>query len=254
VTLGHVCECGPLSTGGLWAEPGLREVPNAHQIGNPILQVDSELRDVIIPKAPETGGEVSNHTLSLHLIYEVDDPSRYLNPDCVADFTQIAFEQGEENVVKVRWLGGQRGYPKPKELKAVVGIMEGYIGEAMVAYSGFAAYEKAKISADIMRRRFNIDNIKAEDYRIDFVGVNATLGPLAPEPAAPPNEVMVRIAARTRTRKDAEKVAKMGDYLFLLGPAGTSERYKLVKEKFGIYPVLVPRDVVKPKVYIKEVK
>jgi hypothetical protein len=251
--IGHLLECSGLVTGAWWVEPGLREVPGLYNIGYPIVEVDSELKNVIITKAPETGGLVSVDTLSVHLGYEVNDPTRYVTPDAIVDFTKVYFEQVGENLVRLRWFEGARASAKPEKLKAIVGINEGYAGEALIAYGGWAAYDKAKMSANIVKQRFSTDKIQMDDYLIEFIGVNATLGSLAREPREQPNEVMLRVVARTRSYKEAKKIAKMADYMSMLGPYGATERYGFVKEVLGVYPVLVPREVVREEVSLTEV-
>ena len=253
LTIGHLLECSGLVTGGWWIEPGLREVPDPHNIGYPIVQLDSELKNVTITKTPGTGGILNVNTLSVHLGYEVNDPTGYVTPDAIVDLTKVYFEQAGENVVRIHWLDGPRAGAKPEKLKAIVGINEGYAGEALVVYGGWAAYEKAKMSAEIVKRRFIVDKIQMDDYLIEFIGVNATLGSCAPEPKEQPNEIILRVVARTQEYKEAKKIAKIADYMSMLGPYGATERYGFVKEVLGVYPVLVPRQFVTEEVNLTEV-
>jgi hypothetical protein len=56
----------------------------------------------VITKVDGTGGLVSPATCKAQLLWEVGDPRRYLTPDVVADFTDIAFETAGADEVRPR--------------------------------------------------------------------------------------------------------------------------------------------------------
>ena len=64
-----------------------------------------------------------------------------------------------------------------------IGCTEGFIGEDMFFYAGPGAVRRAQLAKRILEERFRIVDLKAEDFRIDFLGLNAIHGeatPLAP--------------------------------------------------------------------------
>src|SRR5262245_29228067 len=84
--VGHLLECAGQITGGYFADPGYKDVPNLARLGFPLADV-SEDGSAVIGKLPETGGRVSLKTCKEQLLlYEVHDPARYCQPDVVADF------------------------------------------------------------------------------------------------------------------------------------------------------------------------
>mgnify|MGYP000929683678 CR=1 FL=1 len=89
----------------------------------------------------------------------------------------------------------------------------------------------------------------AEDLRIDFLGINAIHGDATPADAPEPWEVAVRVAARTRTREEANKVGREVDGMAVSGVAHTGKRVPhadRVREVIGVWSTLVPREAVRP--------
>lgn len=89
---GHLLECGAQVTGGYYANPPLKEVPELWNIGFPIIEF-SEDGHFTVEKLPQTGGLLSTETVKEQLIYEIHNPKEYLTPDVVVDFSQIKVEE-----------------------------------------------------------------------------------------------------------------------------------------------------------------
>src|SRR4051812_16185700 len=81
---GHLLECGAQVTGGYYADPGFKDVPDLAHVGFPIASIDSN-GDCTLTKAEGTGGCIDEHTVAEQLLYEVHDPAAYLTPDVTAD-------------------------------------------------------------------------------------------------------------------------------------------------------------------------
>ena len=146
--------------------------------------------------------------------------------------------------VRVTNIGGK---PRTPTLKVSIGCTEGFIGEDMFFYAGPGALRRAKLARKVLEERFKIVNLKAEDVRIDFLGLNAIHGDATPAWAPEPYEIAVRVAARTRTREEAVKVGREVDGMAVSGIAHTGKRVPhqdRTREVIGVWSALVPRERV----------
>ncbi|MBN9001716.1 MAG: DUF1446 domain-containing protein, partial [Rhizobiales bacterium] len=137
---GHLLECAGQITGGYFADPGFKDVVGLARLGFPIGEV-SEDGGLVITKVAGSGGEVSARTCKEQLLYEVHDPARYMQPDVVADFSQVTVEEIGPDRVRV---SGGRGTQRPDTLKISVGYVDGYIGEGQMSYAGPGAEARAR--------------------------------------------------------------------------------------------------------------
>ena len=243
--IGHLMECGAQVTGGYFADPGFKDVPNPWDLAFPIVEVDSDGNGVIT-KLPGTGGRVDLMTVKEQMFYEVHDPANYLTPDVVVDFTTSQLEQVGPDRVRIT---GASGKPRPRTLKVSIGCTEGFIGEDMFFYAGPGALRRARLARTILEERFRIVGLAAEDMRIDFLGQNAIHGDMSPDTGAEPYEVAVRVAARTRTKEEALKVGREVDAMAVAGVGMTGKRVPhqdRTREVIGIWSTLVPREEVPP--------
>jgi acyclic terpene utilization AtuA family protein len=250
--VGHLMECAAQCTGGYFADPGYKEVPGLARLGFPIAIVDGG-GDAVVTKLPTAGGLVTTRTLKEQLLYEIHDPSAYVTPDVVADFTHVRFEEIGKDRVAVR---GGAGSARTGTLKACVGCHEGYVAEDWFFFAGPGALEKAKLAREVLEERFRIVDLRAEDVRIDFLGVNAVHGELSPAPVAPPYEIGVRVAARARDLREVTKVVREVDGMAVCGLAGTGKRVpprERTREVIGLHSILLPRDEVGVEVRFVEV-
>lgn len=249
--VGHLLECAAQCMGGYYADPGYKEVPDLARIGFPLAEVDAE-GDAVITKLPQAGGMVTAATLTEQLLYEIHDPAAYLTPDVVADFSGVQFQQLAKDRVRV---SGGRGRPRTDTLKACVGCHEGYLAEDWFFFAGPGALEKAEYARTLLEERFRIVELRAEEVRIDFLGVNAVHGPISPRPASPPYEVGVRVAAKGRELREVNKVVREVDAMAVCGLAATGKRVpprERVREVIGLHSILIPRSQVNVELKIME--
>lgn len=249
ITLGHVVECAAGCTGGMssrWAE-----MPSMGKAGFPILEVDSD-GTAVVTKCDGTGGRVDEFTIKEHLLYEIGDPKNYVMPDGVADFTTVQVrEVGPDRV----HLSGMSGKSRPDNFKVLIGYNDGWIGEGMLFFPWPDAIGRANKARETLLERFERMELKSKDIHFDLVGVNMLHGPAAaPDPTVEPNEVGLRVAVRTESRDEAEKVRRACANLWIMGPGGTSFGVPLKpRPVVAIWPTLIPRSLITHTVNMFEV-
>lgn len=86
---GHIIECGGQASGGNFTD--WETVENIEEIGFPIIEAYPN-GDFFVTKHEGTGGLVSEMTVKEQLLYEIGDPSSYITPDVIADFTSISIK------------------------------------------------------------------------------------------------------------------------------------------------------------------
>ena len=252
IVVGHLLECAGHVTGGYFADPPYKTVPDLYRLGFPIAEITAE-GETIITKTPGSGGVVSTATCAEQMLYEVDDPANYIEADVVTDFSDIGFEQVGPDRVKIE--GTVRGKPKPDLLKVNLGVREGYRAEGTIYYAGPGAYERAKLAADVIRQRLEkVTALQADALRFDFIGINALYGPPSGEVNNPPWEVGLRVAGRTRSRDEAWKIMHELETIDNNGPAaiGRGLRSEEITEILGYYSTFVPRETVETEVIVRE--
>ena len=241
--IGHLMECGAQVTGGYFSDPGFKDVPEPWNFGFPIAEVQPD-GTAVLSKVAGTGGDINLRTVKEQMLYEVHDPANYLTPDVVVDFTSAKLEQVGPGRVKVWGIGGK---PRTPTLKVSIGCTEGFIGEDMFFYAGPGALRRAELAKRVLTERFRIVGLEAEEVRIDFLGLNAIHGAATPPDAPEPYEIAVRVAARTRTREQANKVGREVDGMAVSGIGHTGKRVPhadRVRDVIGVWSSLVPREAV----------
>lgn len=244
--VGHLLECGGQVTGGYYADPGKKDVPDPWHIGFPIAEVD-ESGDLTLSKVDGTGGIVTKDTCKEQMIYEIHDPANYFTPDCVADFSQVTMTETAKDVVAI---SGGNGKEKTDTYKVSLGYKDCFIGEGEIGYGGPNALERGKLALEIVKERLAMTGVKTDEIRYDLIGVNALF---SSSPDREANEVRIRVAGRTRTREDAVKIGNEVETLYTNGPSGGGGASKKVSEVVSVASILVPKADIDSDVIIKEV-
>jgi len=232
---GHLMECGAQITGGYFADPGYKEVPELWNVGFPIMEV-TENGEYHITKLANAGGLVSLATVKEQLLYEIHDPANYLTPDVIADFSSVQVEEVVKDVVKV--FGGS-GKPKTGLLKTSIGYKDGYIAEAEISYGGAGSVERAKLAKTIMQKRLAAQDIEPIEIRYDFIGLNSLYANETFDMQEAP-ETRLRIAARTEEETVANTIVREAMSLYTNGPAGGGGIRSNIKEIVSIGSILIP--------------
>ncbi|MEX3981157.1 acyclic terpene utilization AtuA family protein [Paraburkholderia sp. EG287A] len=240
--VGHLLECAGQVTGGYFADPGFKDVPDLARLGFPIGEVSAD-GSVVVTKVPHAGGRVTEATCKEQLLYEIHDPQRYLQPDVVADFSGVRVV--EEARDRVRVTGG-RGSTRTRTLKVSVAYVDGYIGEGQISYGGPGAVERARLALDIVRERLAITGVDTSELRFDLIGVNALYGDALAARHDAPYEVRVRVAGRAANAKEAARIGNEVETLYTNGPAGGGGVTKSTREVLAVQSVLLPREQVNP--------
>ena len=240
--VGHLLECGAQVTGGYYADPGYKDVPNIATLGYPIAEIRND-GQCTITKPPGTGGRVDVHTVTEQLLYELHDPAAYLTPDVVADITEVVLEADGIDRVKVN---GVRGHPATGTLKVIVCAEQGWLSEGEISYAGRRAEGRARLAADILRHR--LATVGAT-LRVDLIGVASVLGDdggrwLAAKPAGEASDVRLRVAMRHADRSVAERLAREVTALYTCGPAGGGGVRTSIRRRLSTRSCLVPREAV----------
>lgn len=246
--VGHLLECAGQVTGGYFADPGLKDVPDLARLGFPVAEV-SEDGSAVITKVKGSGGRVTPATCKEQLLYEIHDPSQYITPDVVADFTGVTVEASGVDCVTVR---GGRGRPRTDTLKVCIGCLDGCIGEGQISYGGTGAVARAKLARDIVLERLEIAGFRYDDIRTELIGVDALHGQNIPRDPGEPYEVRLRVAGRSPTLDEALRIGNEVETLYTNGPAGGGGAAKAAREVISMLSVLIPRSLIETTLHIEE--
>jgi hypothetical protein len=238
---GHLLECGSQVTGGVFWDPGFKDVPDPADIGFPIAEVTAA-GSLGITKAEDTGGLVDLRTVKEQLLYEVHDPAEYITPDVVLDITACTLEQTGPDHVAVR---GLRGRPAPERLKVTACFEGGFLGEGEVSLAGPNALARARATADVLLERLRRRGLDVR-ARADLIGVASVHdgdgGALWRAYAGPePEDIRVRLAVEGASRDDVEQAAREALALLCCGAAGTSGARWRVTPRLHTRSYLIPR-------------
>jgi len=241
---GHTIECGAQCSGGNCLV-NWEHIPDLANVGYPIVEAQPD-GSFDITKHPGTGGRITVAGVTEQLVYEMGDPTAYITPDCIADFTTIRLVQAGKDRVRV---SGVRGRPATDKLKVSIAYSYGYKAVGTLVYAWPDAYKKATAADRVLRQRLKDLGLAFEAILTEFVGADATHGRLALEraPLDELPEVQLRVVERF-TREIAP--------LILNGPpsvTGFAGGRPKPEEIVAYWPALVDKRMVEPCVEIVEV-
>ena len=241
---GHLLECAGQVTGGYFADPGYKDVPDLARLGFPIGEVGED-GSLVVTKVAGSGGAVTAQTCKEQLLYEVHDPTRYLQPDVTADFSKVRVEEIARDRVRV---GGGRGTERPATLKVSVGYVDSYIGEGQISYAGPGSLARGRLALEIVRERLKLTGVAASELRFDLIGVDALHGANLAARASEPYEVRVRVTGRTENLREAVRIGNEVETLYTNGPAAGGGVFKSARDVVAVASVLLPRELARPQV------
>jgi len=241
---GHLLECAGQITGGYFADPGYKDVADLARLGFPIGEVGED-GSLVITKVEGSGGAVTAQTCREQLLYEVHDPKQYIQPDVVADFSQVTVEEIAPDRVRV---SGGRGSRRTDTLKVSVGYVDSYIGEGQISYAGPGAVARGRLALEIVRERLKLTGVAASELRFELIGVDSLHGSEVSARASEPYEVRVRVAGRTENLREATRIGNEVETLYTNGPAAGGGAFKSARDVVAVASVLLPRELAKPQV------
>ncbi|MFT3821449.1 MAG: DUF1446 domain-containing protein [Rubrivivax sp.] len=235
---GHLLECGAQVTGGYYADPGVKDVPDMARLGYPIAEIDAD-GDCSITKPAGSGGRVDEHIVKEQLLYEVHDPSAYVTPDVTADLSEADVMQTGPDRVR---LSGVRGHARSGTLKANACFASGWLAEGEISYGGVRAEARAALAAQILRERLR----GLGTLRVDLIGVASVFADdggrwLAACPDGGGRDVRLRVALRHGVRGQAERLLREVTALYTCGPAGGGGVRTSLRPTLGLRSFLVDR-------------
>ena len=220
-TAGHLLECGSQVCGGVFFEPGYKDIPSPENIGFPIAEVDAN-GGLVITKASNTGGLVDLRTIKEQLLYEIHDPGRYITPDVTIDLSHASAHEEGPNRVRI---DGLKGTARPKKLKVTACFEGSFLGEGEVSVAGPNALARARATAQVLRDRLAFRKLDVE-ARIDLIGVSSVHDSDGGVQSAAykgyePGDVRIRRAAAGACDDTVDQAAREVLALLCCGTAGT---------------------------------
>lgn len=246
---GHIIECGAQVSGGNFTD--WETVEDFVNIGFPIIEAQPN-GEFFVTKHEGTGGLISEMTVKEQLMYEIGDPSEYITPDVIADFSSVNLEQVAKDRVKVF---GIKGRPETDTYKISASYNDGYKISSTLVYSWPDALKKAEKAGEILKGRADKIGLEFEDYRVEYVGVNGN----NEEPITDKhyneehNEVQLRVSASGQSKDDLNRFGREIAPLILTGPSGVTGfaggRPK-ASDIVAYWPALLDKEAVEPRIRI----
>lgn len=201
---GHLIECGPQGTGGLFTD--WEQVPGWENIGYPVLECQAD-GSFVITKPVGTGGLVTPATVGEQMLYEIGDPGAYLLPDVSCDFTGVQMQQVGPDRVQV---SGARGHAPSDLYKVSATHPDGWRCVINVTIVGGRAEAKAlRLAQAVLARTRTMMQAKGfADYRRTYqevIGTEALFGPHSRVPRS--REVILRLVVEHQDPKALEFIA-----------------------------------------------
>jgi hypothetical protein len=246
--VGHLLECAGQVTGGYFADPGYKDIPDLARLGFPIADVKPD-GNFVVTKVPGSGGKVTTDTCKEQLMYELHDPHAYITPDVVADFSQVRMKEVAPDCVQVE---GGTGRARTDSLKVSIGYVDSYIGEGQISYAGPGAVERGRLAIEIVKERLQLTGVKMTELRCDLIGMDSIFGPKLSLNDRP-REVRVRVAGRTESMKEAVRIGNEVETLYTNGPACGGGAWKSARQVVAMGSTLIARNLVKHSIGYLEV-
>jgi hypothetical protein len=250
---GHIIECGAQVSGGNFTD--WEKVEEFTDIGFPIIEAYPN-GNFFVTKHENTGGLVSEMTVKEQLLYEIGDPSEYITPDVIADFTSVKVEETKPNRVKVT---GIKGRPDTPTYKVSASYNDGFKLSSTLVYCWPDALKKAVKGAEILENRAKALGLKFNEFNKEYIGYNGNSEAPVTEDALNTefDEIQMRVSVSGKSKNDLNRFGMEIAPLILTGPSGVTGfaggRPK-ASDVVAYWPALLDKEAVRPEVTFFEIK
>jgi hypothetical protein len=239
---GHLIECGPYVCGANFT--GFKQImDDLVDLSFPIAEIN-QFGHCVITTTSQGGGLVTEDTVRAQILYELQG-HLYLNPDVVADLTDVRVQDermlGRESRVRIF---GVTGLPPPPTTKVMFASPGGYQAEATFYLNGLDTDAKAKM----MRQQ--LDHI-FKDHNFSKLSIEL-YGTKADDPASQQaGTIFLRIFAQARALKDIDaEHFKIPIYALRMQSypgyhMNLDFRTMNPKPFMEIFPALIPQNLIK---------
>lgn len=208
---GHIIECGAQASGGNYTD--WHKVKVWDNFGYPIVNIYED-GNFEVTKHENTGGLINCDTVKEQLLYEMGDPSFYISPDVVVDFSTAKLEIVAENKVRVSGIKGKASTPT---FKVSMAYEDGYKATSSIIIAGGNTLNKAKTFEYIFWKRLGLN---FEKTNTEYVGYNSCHKNLAPP--IDPNEILLKLDVYDNDKSKITEFSKSIAPTILSGPMGVA--------------------------------
>ncbi|KAL0765301.1 hypothetical protein CaCOL14_012050 [Colletotrichum acutatum] len=192
----HLIECGPYVVGANFS--GFKDfLPELVDLAFPVAEISRD-GECVISKTAEGGGHVTRHTVTAQLLYELQG-HLYLNPDVVADLSNVHVEEQKDSGEDRVRVWGAKGLPPPPTTKVMFAAEGGYQAEATFYINGLDVGDKVTMMKNQLSYLFkdsNFSRLSIEQY-----------GTQAQNPSSQQaGTVQLRVFAQARKKEDIAAV------------------------------------------------
>lgn len=247
---GHLLECAGQVTGGYYGDGMTKIVPGLDKLGFPFVDFFAD-GNFEISKTSNSGGFVTIDTCIEQMLYEIHDPAAYYTPDGIADFSRVRFTTVKKDRIRAH---GATISGMPETLKVSVAYDDGFSGGGQISYGGAFALERAKLAADILKKR--TDHLNLTRTQVDIIGYNSLFGDSITKKITNnqfSNDLRLRFVATSKNKTDIILLGNEVEALYTNGPSGGGGVRKELDEIVSIGSIFIPVEDVKYDVKIEEV-
>lgn len=247
--MGHLLECCGQVTGGFYADPNYKDVPEPWNLGFPIATFEGD-GSFVLSKLPQTGGLVTAATVKEQLVYEIFDLAEYITPDIIVDFSQVKIDDLGKDQVQ---LSNAKYVGVPDNYKVSLNLRAGYAGVGEISFAGQTSLDRAKLCEQILRERIKIINATYKSLTFSYIGYSSIM-PDEESQADSCNEIRLRMFVTTDTRAEAEFIVREFNFFYTNGPSGSCAIETNIREQLAVKSMFVDKGRVPISTKVVDVK